>query len=58
LKDNSHSPADNHERKSYKKKYLLRKHQETEAQEEIKDFDLGEPIDEQFVEDSPKNIED
>lgn len=39
MKKDSKNPQEAPERKSYKKSYLLRKHQETEADQEIKQYE-------------------
>ena len=39
VKKDNKNPQEAPERKSYKKSYLLRKHQETEADKEIKQFE-------------------
>lgn len=39
MKNNTHNLNDPLDKKGYKKKYLIRKHQEEEAEEEIKEYE-------------------
>lgn len=41
MKDNNHNLSEQLDKRSFKKKYLVRKLQEAEAEKEIKDFDNG-----------------